>query len=104
MTEVLVKGVVKTIIDGIKDAQMQYEYAELAHKHGDKVFASLHINEAHKRLIGVCEWYKKAKEVYSMDGDEDEDDIITDVLIDNYKDWYYNLKQKVESMKAMLGA
>ena len=104
MTEALVKGVVKTIIDGVKDAQMQFEYAEIAHKHGDKTFASLHINEAHKRLIGVCEWYKKAKETFHMDGDDDEDDIITDVLVDNYKDWYYNLKQRVESMKAMLGA
>ena len=37
------------------------------------------------------------------DGDDDEDDIITDVLIDEYKDWYYNLKQRVESMKTAYG-
>ena len=103
MTETLIKGVVKTIIDGIKDAQMQYEYAEIAMKHGDKAFASLHINEAHKRLMGVCEWYKKAKDVIGEHGDDDEDDIITDVLVNEYKDWYYNLKQRVESMKTAYG-
>lgn len=103
MTETLIKGMVKTIIDGIKDAQMQYEYAETALKHDDHTFASLHINEAHKRLMGVCEWYKKAKEVIGEHGDDDEDDIITDVLVNEYKDWYYNLKQRVESMKAAHG-
>lgn len=104
MTEALVKGVVKTIVDGIKDAQMQYDYAETAHKHGDNGFASLHINEAHKRLMGVCEWYKKAKDAFDIEGDDDEDDYVTDALVDNYKDWYYNLKQRVESFKSMLGA
>lgn len=103
MTETLIKGVVKTIIDGIKDAQMQYEYAEIAMKHDDKAFASLHINEAHKRLMGVCEWYKKAKEAFDMNGDDDEDDMLTDVLVDEYKDWYFNLKQRVESMKTSYG-
>ena len=103
MTETLIKGMVKTIIDGIKDAQMQYEYAETALKHGDHTFAALHINEAHKRLMGVCEWYKKAKDVIGEHGDDDEDDIITDVLVNEYKDWYYNLKQRVESMKTAYG-
>jgi hypothetical protein len=103
MTETLIKGMVKTIIDGIKDAQMQYEYAETALKQDDHTFAALHINEAHKRLMGVCEWYKKAKDVIGEHGDDDEDDIITDVLVNEYKDWYYNLKQRVESMKATHG-
>ena len=103
MTETLIKGMVKTIIDCIKDAQMQYEYAETALKHDDKAFASLHINEAHKRLMGVCEWYKKAKDVIGEHGDDDEDDMLTDVLVDEYKDWYFNLKQRVESMKTAYG-
>jgi hypothetical protein len=103
MTETLIKGMVKTIIDGIKDAQMQYEYAETALNHDDHTFAALHINEANKRLMGVCEWYKKAKDVIGEHGDDDEDDIITDVLVNEYKDWYYNLKQRVESMKAAHG-
>lgn len=102
MTEVLVKGVVKTIIDGVKDAQMQYEYAEIAMKHDDHTFAALHINEAHKRLTGVCEWYKKAEEMLPRK-DDDEDDMVTDVLIHEYKDWYHNLKHRVESFKSMLG-
>lgn len=102
MKEALIRGVVKTILDGIKDAQMQYEYAECALKHEDKAFASLHINEAHKRLTGVCEWYKKAEEMLPRK-DDDEDNMVTDVLIHEYKDWYYNLKQKVESMKATHG-
>lgn len=103
MTEGLIKGAVKTILDGIKDAQMQYEYAEIAMKHGDKAWAALHINESHKRLMGVCEWYKKVKEAFGEHGDDDEDDMLTDVLVDEYKDWYFNLKQRVESMKAAHG-
>lgn len=103
MTEGLIKGAVKTILDGIKDAQMQYEYAESAIKHGDKAWAALHINEAHKRLIGVCEWYKKVEDAFEGSHDDDDDDILTDVLVDEYKEWYYNLKQRVESMKASHG-
>ena len=49
-------GIAKTVMDGIKDAEMQYEYAQNASDAGKADIAMRHIEEAKKRLIGVKEW------------------------------------------------
>lgn len=49
-------GIAKTIMDGIKDAEMQYEYAVAASELGKPDISGRHIEEAKKRLIGVKEW------------------------------------------------
>lgn len=95
MTETLIKGVVKTIIDGIKDAQMQCEYAEEAMEHGEKQLHDLHMNEVKKRLTGVEEWYKKANELFP----NKEHSPVLDIFTKEYKDWYQKLKHKADAYK-----
>jgi hypothetical protein len=36
MNEMHIKGLVRTMLDGLKDASMQYEWAMNAHRAGDK--------------------------------------------------------------------
>jgi hypothetical protein len=93
MTHELIKGIVKTITDGLKDANMQYDYAEEAKEHGEHELAMLHINEAKKRLDGVKEWYDKGKAMMPEGKHSD----LEEILICHYKHWYRELKEKVES-------
>lgn len=58
-------GIAKTIMDGIKDAEMQYDYAVAASELGKVEIASRHIEEAKKRLIGVREWTDYGAKVLS---------------------------------------
>lgn len=95
MTETLIKGMVKTIIDGIKDAQMQCEYADEAMEHGEKQLYDLHMAELKKRLSGVEEWYKKANELFP----NKERSPVLDIFTKEYKDWYQKLKHKAETYK-----
>lgn len=46
MNEMNIKGLVRTMLDGLKDASMQYEWAMNAHRSGDKELAALHHAEA----------------------------------------------------------
>jgi secreted Zn-dependent insulinase-like peptidase len=95
MNEMHIKGLVRTMLDGLKDASMQYEWAQSAHRSGDKKLASLHHGEAMKRLNGVKEWYEKSK---SMMVDKQLDPI-GDVLKSYFVDWYHDLLTKVTAMK-----
>lgn len=95
MNEMHVEGLVRTMLDGLKDASMQYEWTQSAHRAGDKQLATLHHNEAIKRLNGVKEWYEKAK---GMMGDKPIDPV-GDVLKCYFVDWYYDLLSKVTDIK-----
>ena len=95
MNDMHMKGLVRTMLDGLKDASMQYEWAMTAHKAGNKELASLHHNEATKRLNGVKEWYDKAK---PMMGDKPMEPI-TEELKCYFVDWYHDLLGKVTAMK-----
>lgn len=95
MAEMNMRGLVRTITDGLKDASMQYEWATTAHKSGNKELAALHHTEAMKRLNGVKEWYDKAK---PMMGDKPLDPIAEELKC-YFVDWYHDLNGKVTSMK-----
>lgn len=95
MNEMNVKGLVRTMLDGLKDASMQYEWAMNAHRSGDKELAALHHAEATKRLAGVKEWYGKAQ---TMMGDKPLDPV-GEVLKCYFVDWYHDLNGKVAAMK-----
>lgn len=95
MNEMNIKGMVRTMLDGLKDASMQYEWAINAHKAGDKELAALHHAEAGKRLAGVKEWYGKAE---TMIGSKNMDPI-GEMLKSYFVDWYHDLNAKVTSMK-----
>jgi hypothetical protein len=93
MTPELIKGIVKTITDGLKDAQMQYDYAEEAMHEGEYDVATLHISEAKKRLDGAKEWYEKAKSMLPSE----KHTALEEILICHYKHWYHDIRNDVEA-------
>lgn len=90
-TEVL-KNVAKTIVDGLKDTQMQYEYAVEAKEHGEQAIAKAHIAEAQKRMEGVQEWWKHADAIAGSDP-------MYTMLMEYYRDWCKMLREKIEEFK-----
>lgn len=95
MTGNLIKGVVKTIVDGLKDANMQYDYAEEAMHEGEYELATLHINEAKKRLDGVKEWYDKAKAMFPVEKHTE----LEEILMCHYKHWYRDIRDDIEKLR-----
>jgi hypothetical protein len=91
-------GAARTVTDGLKDAQMQYEYAVSARDHGDHETAVRHISEAHKRLGGVSEWMEL------LDESEDAKTPLCRVLLNHYKHWHKDLMEKVEHFHAQAKA
>lgn len=90
-TEIL-KNIAKTIVDGLKDAQMQYEYAEEAKEHGDQAIAKAHIMDAQKRMEGVQEWWKHADQMAGGDP-------MYTMLMEYYRNWCRELRSKIEEFK-----
>lgn len=89
----LMRGVAKTIIDGLKDAQMQCDYAKRAKEEGNEALSMLHKQEAEMRLKGVREWYEKAKQMGLI---PEEMHPAEEVLIEHHKGWYHSLKERME--------
>ena len=87
-------GAARTVTDGLKDAQMQYEWAEKARDHGDHEMAQKHISEAHKRLSGIADWMALLEET------EDAKTPLCRVLLDHYKHWHRDLTERVEHFHA----
>lgn len=96
MEKEIIKGLAKTIIDGIKDAQMQLDYAEEAREHGETEIAHLHINEAHKRMNGVKEWYDY---VTAKMGKHHEGDMAYHAMEEHYRDWARNIRERIAEFK-----
>lgn len=87
-----IKGIVKTITDGLKDADMHIEWAEEAKEAGNHELTSLHINEAKKRLDGAKEWYDKAMSMHT----EEKHTPLEEILICHYKHWYHEMREDIE--------
>jgi hypothetical protein len=86
------KNMVKTIVDGLKDTQMQYEYAVEAKEHGDQGIAAAHLAEAKKRISGVQEWWGHADTMGSSDP-------MYAMLMEYYREWCHKLKRDIEEFK-----
>lgn len=63
-----IAGVIAVIDDGIKDAQMQMDWACAAKDDGDREAAAMFQNEAMKRLTGAREWCDKCREMMEDPG------------------------------------
>lgn len=96
MEKEVIKGLAKTIIDGIKDAQMQLDYAEEAREHGEGEIAHLHLNEAHERLNGVKEWYEFAE---SKMGKHHDGDMAYHAMEEHYRDWARKIRERIAEFK-----
>ena len=60
MKDEIMKGVVWMTTDGIKDADMAYEYAVDAKEAGKPELAAMFVEDAKYRLGKVKEWYERA--------------------------------------------
>lgn len=96
MNEAEMRNIVKTIIDGIKDAQMQYEYACESKKAGELTYAKKHAEEAAMRLTGVMTWYKMVTDNYSLD----DESAAFNAMKDTYVDWYRELHARVTDFRS----
>lgn len=89
MKHEVMKGLMRTIMDGLKDTQMQYEYAVAAMAHGESAIAKAHIEEAQKRLAGVQEWWKHADAMAGSDP-------MYNMTMEYYHEWCHKLKAEIE--------
>lgn len=92
-----IHATVKTIMDGLKDAHMQYEMARAALDAGSKDDARAHADEAEKRLIGVRAWYDRAAPSLEVNKD-----CVRAALLSGYLDWHKSLCEKVQHLKREL--
>ena len=93
MKEVL-KGIIRTAMDSLKDAEMQIGYAEGAKAEAKTDIALRHIEEAKRRLQGVKEWYDIGMK---MSGNEVNP--VSDMLMEYHKRLYRDLVDKVATFK-----
>lgn len=95
MNTMNIEGLIRTMIDGLKDASMQYEWACNAHRSGDKEIAAMHHGEAMKRLNNVKDWYDKTKAIIG----EKPMEPASEVMKAYFVNWYRDLLGKVTAMK-----
>lgn len=94
MDKEIMHGIAKTAMDGIKDAEMQYEYAEEAAEHGNHEAAMLHIEEARKRLEGAKMWYDRGIKMYG-----EHIDPLAETMMEHYRKWYRDVLDRVMTFK-----
>ena len=86
----VMRGLMRTVMDGLKDTQMQYEYAEEAMEEGEPAIAKALIEEAQKRLTGTQEWWKHADTMAG--GDQ-----MYHMAMEYYHEWCHKLKAEIEA-------
>ena len=85
-------SIAKTIMDGLKDAEMQYRWAEEAKHANEPELAKMHLSEAMKRLAGIKEWcgYAETK--------EEHDELVKD-MVEYWRDWHNKIFEKATALK-----
>lgn len=89
----LIKGLVSSMIDGVKDGQMFYDYAKMAKEHEKSDLATYFLMRAKTRLQMVNEDNNKLEDCLrkmEMEGSKDTSSI------DPYKDYFVEQKEKLE--------
>ena len=78
-------GIAKTIMDGCKDADQQYEFAQAAKAQGKPDLAIRHIEEAKKRLAGVKEWYDIGTKQMQSENPEPMVEAVMELLLQHHR-------------------
>lgn len=94
-----IDGICRTVLDGIKDSEMQIDWAEAARDRGSAEIAQLHLEEAKKRLAGAKEWYERGMRLYDSSGSE-KMDTLTKALVDRGKEQYREILDRAVNFKA----
>lgn len=98
MKEHLMHGIVKTMMDGVKDAHMQYEYAVSAWEHGEHELATKHADEARARLLGAKAW-RDLRVKYT----DAHPDALVKAMEDEWCDWYHSVEGKINTLFEKMG-
>lgn len=78
-------GVCRTVLDNIKDADMQMDWAESAKERGNHDLAQYHAEEAKKRLAGVKEWYDIGVKLLASEKSEPLVDAVMELLMQHHR-------------------
>lgn len=78
-------GIAKTIMDGCKDADQQYDFAVQAKTEGKPEIAMRHIEEAKKRLAGVKEWYDVGVKLLAAEKPEPMVEAVMELLLQHHR-------------------
>ena len=95
MKEFLMHGIAKTMMDGVRDANMQYEYAVEAKEHGDIELAKAHIDEARSRINGAKVWHERRKKMMG-----EHNDPFVKVMEREWCDWWKMVDDKITAFHA----
>ena len=88
-------GVCRTVLDNIKDADMQMDWAESAKERGNHELAQYHVEEAKKRLQTAKEWYDRGVKMHGGEKMEP----LTEALIEREKDHYHEVLNRAAIFK-----
>ncbi len=95
--ENLAKCATCTMLDDIRDADKQYQFAMTAMQAGDKELADMHRSEAMERLSAVKKWRDKAENGVGTAGKFLEQG--GDTMKHYFDEWYTDLNAKVTQFK-----
>ena len=88
-------GVCRTVLDNIKDADMQMDWAESAKERSNHELAQYHVEEAKKRLQTAKEWYDRGVKMHGGEKMEP----LTEALIEREKDHYHEVLNRAANFK-----
>ena len=91
-------GVCRTVLDNIKDADMQMDWAESAKERGNHELAQYHVEEAKKRLQTAKEWYDRGVKMHEQSG-SGKMEPLTEALIEREKDHYHEVLNRAANFK-----
>lgn len=88
-------GVCRTVLDNIKDADMQMDWAEAAKERGSHDLAQYHAEEAKARLQTAKTWYDRGVKMHG-DGKLDP---LTEALIEREREHYHAVHNRATNFK-----
>lgn len=91
-------GVCRTVLDNIKDADMQLDWAEAAKERGNHELAQFHAEEAKSRLRTAKEWYDRGVKMHEQSGGGKMDPL-TEALIERERDHYHEIMNRAANFK-----
>jgi hypothetical protein len=91
-------GVCRTVLDNIKDADMQLDWAEAAKERGNHELAQFHAEEAKSRLRTAKEWYDRGVKMHEQSGGGKMDPL-TEALIEREREHYHEIMNRAANFK-----
>lgn len=98
MVKDCMSGVCRTVLDNIKDADMQLDWAESAKERGNIELAQYHAEEAKNRLRTAKEWYDRGMKMHEQSGGGKMEPL-TEALIEREREHYHEIMNRAANFK-----